>query len=116
AASDKFPSMSAPNPSYHGAVLTDALAPIGPIAFIIGCRVLGLRDLGPAMAPMKAFLTLTGTETLALRMERHCSNALALAKWLEAHPKVSWVAYARREDDPYYALARRSVGGKVGSD
>ena len=80
AASDKYPSLSAPNPSYHGAVLTDALAPVGPIAFIIGCRVLGLRDLGPSMAPMNAFLALTGMETLALRMERHCSNALEIGR------------------------------------
>ncbi|HWK41719.1 MAG TPA: O-acetylhomoserine aminocarboxypropyltransferase [Croceibacterium sp.] len=115
AASDKFPTMSAPNASYHGAVLTDALAPVGPIAFIIACRVLGLRDLGPAMAPMNAFLTLTGMETLALRMERHCSNALALAKWLKAHPKVSWVSYAGLEGDPYYALAQQYLGGKGGS-
>ena len=115
AASDKFPSLSQPNPSYHGAVLTDALAPIGPIAFIIGCRVLGLRDLGPAMAPMNAFLTITGMETLALRMERHCSNALALAKWLKGHPKVSWVSYAGLEDDSYYPLAQRYLGGKGGS-
>ncbi len=100
AASDKFPSLTRPNPSYHGAVLTDALAPIGPIAFIIGCRVLGLRDLGPALAPMNAFLTLTGMETLALRMERHCSNALHLAKWLQAHPKVEWVRYAGLPEDP----------------
>jgi O-acetylhomoserine (thiol)-lyase len=115
AASDKFPSMSAPNASYHGAVLTDALAPIGPIAFIIACRVLGLRDLGPALAPMNAFLALTGMETLALRMERHCSNALALAKWLKAHPKVSWVSYAGLEDDPYHSLAQRYLDGKGGS-
>ena len=115
ATSDKFPSMSAPNASYHGAVLTDALAPIGPIAFIIACRVLGLRDLGPALAPMNAFLALTGMETLALRMERHCSNALALAKWLKAHPKVSWVSYAGLEDDPYHALAQRYLDGKGGS-
>src|SRR5690606_28463332 len=85
------------------------------IAFIIGCRVLGLRDLGPAMAPMNAFLTITGMETLALRMERHCSNALALAKWLKGHPKVSWVSYAGLEDDSYYPLAQRYRGGKGGS-
>ncbi len=115
AASDKFPSLAAPNPSYHDAVLTDALAPIGPIAFIIGCRVLGLRDLGPAMAPMNAFLTLTGVETLSLRMERHCSNALALAEWLKAHPKVSWVSYAGLSDDPYNALAKQYLGGKGGA-
>lgn len=115
AASDKFPSLTAPNPSYHGAVLTDALAPVGPIAFIIGCRVLGLRDLGPAMAPMNAFLTLTGMETLALRMERHCANALHLAQWLQAHPKVAWVSYAGLPEDPYHKLARQYLGGKGGA-
>ena len=115
AASDKFPALSAPNASYHGAVLTDALAPIGPIAFIIGCRVLGLRDLGPAMAPMNAFLTLTGMETLGLRMERHCSNALALAEWLSAHSKVAWVSYAGMAGDTYNALAQQYLGGKGGA-
>ena len=115
AASDKFPSLSAPNPSYHGAVLTDALAPIGPIAFIIGCRVLGLRDFGPAMAPMNAFLALTGMETLALRMERHCDNAIALARWLREHPKVSWVSYAALHDNPYHQLAHKYLGGKGGA-
>ncbi len=114
-ASDKFPSLSAPNPSYHGVVLNDALAPVGPIAFIIGCRVLGLRDLGPALAPMNAFLALTGMETLSLRMERHCANALALAQWLRAHPKVAWVSYAGLEDDRYYPLARKYLGGKGGA-
>ncbi len=115
AASDKFPSLSQPNPSYHGAVLSDALAPVGPIAFIIGCRVLGLRDLGPALAPFNAFLTLTGMETLALRMERHCANALHVAQWLQAHPKVSWVRYAGLPEDPYHQLAQRYLGGKGGA-
>lgn len=115
AASDKFPSLTLPNPSYHGAVLTEALKPVGPIAFIIGCRVLGLRDLGPAMAPMNAFLTLTGMETLALRMERHCSNALHLAQWLQAHPKVAWVSYAGLPEDPYHQLAKQYLGGKGGA-
>jgi len=115
AASDKFPSLSQPSPSYHGAVLTDALAPIGPIAFIIGCRVLGLRDFGPAMAPFNAFLALTGMETLSLRMERHCDNALALAKWLQAHPKVEWVSYAGLEGDRYNALCKQYLGGKGGA-
>jgi O-acetylhomoserine (thiol)-lyase len=115
AASDKFPTLTQPNPSYHGAVLTEALAPIGPIAFIIACRVLGLRDLGPALAPMNAFLTLTGMETLALRMERHCANALHLAQWLQAHPKVAWVNYAGLPEDPYHQLAKRYLGGKGGA-
>ncbi|CAM4234240.1 O-acetylhomoserine aminocarboxypropyltransferase [Novosphingobium lubricantis] len=115
AASDKFPSLTQPNPSYHGAILTEALKPVGPIAFIIGCRVLGLRDLGPSMAPMNAFLTLTGMETLALRVERHCANALHLAQWLRSHPKVAWVSYAGLPEDPYHQLARQYLGGKGGA-
>ena len=114
-ASDKFLSLTQPNGSYHGAVLADALEPIGPIAFITACRVLGLRDLGPAMAPMNAFLALTGMETLALRMERHCSNALAVAQWLQDHPKVAWVSYAGLESDRYKSLADRYIGGKGGA-
>ncbi|UOR07937.1 O-acetylhomoserine aminocarboxypropyltransferase [Qipengyuania flava] len=114
-ASDKFPSLTQPNGSYHGAVLADALEPIGPIAFITACRVLGLRDLGPAMAPMNAFLALTGMETLALRMERHCSNALGVAQWLQDHPKVAWVSYAGLEGDKYKSLADRYIGGKGGA-
>ena len=114
-ASDKFPSLTQPNGSYHGAVLADALEPIGPIAFITACRVLGLRDLGPAMAPMNAFLALTGMETLALRMERHCSNALTVAQWLQDHPKVEWVSYAGLEGDKYKSLADRYIGGKGGA-
>jgi len=111
-ASDKFPEMTQPNASYHGAVLSDA---VGEMAFIIACRVLALRDLGPAMAPMNAFLTLTGMETLALRMERHCSNALALAQWLQGHDKVAWVGYAGLQDSPYNELAKKYLGGQGGA-
>lgn len=112
---DKFPSLTKPNGSYHGAVLVDALEPVGPIAFIIGCRVLGLRDLGPAMAPMNAFLALTGMETLQLRMERHCANAQALAEWLREQEEVAWVSYAGLPDDPYNPLARKYLGGRGGA-
>ncbi|MCK0100446.1 O-acetylhomoserine aminocarboxypropyltransferase [Qipengyuania sp. S6317L1] len=112
---DKFPSLTKPNGSYHGAVLVDALEPIGPIAFITACRVLGLRDLGPAMAPMNAFLALTGMETLHLRMERHCANAHALAEWLEMQDAVEWVSYAGLPDNPYNANARKYLGGKGGA-
>ena len=112
---DKFPSLTKPNGSYHGAVLTDALEPIGPIAFIIGCRVLGMRDLGPAMAPMNAFLALTGMETLHLRMEKHCANALELAKWLTEQDQVAWVNYAGLRDNPYHELAHKYLGGCAGS-
>ncbi|KLI64979.1 O-acetylhomoserine aminocarboxypropyltransferase [Aurantiacibacter marinus] len=111
----KFPSLTEPNGSYHGAVLVDALEPIGPIAFIIACRVLGLRDLGPAMAPQNAFLALTGMETLALRMERHCDNALSVAKWLESHEKIAWVSYAGLPDNAYKPLADKYLGGKGGA-
>ncbi|WP_120075342.1 O-acetylhomoserine aminocarboxypropyltransferase [Aurantiacibacter odishensis] len=112
---DKFPSLTQPNGSYHGAVLVDALEPIGPLAFIVACRVLGLRDLGPAMAPQNAWLALTGMETLALRMERHCENALAVAKWLEAHEKIEWVNYAGLDDNKYKPLADKYLGGKGGA-
>ncbi|WEK43794.1 MAG: O-acetylhomoserine aminocarboxypropyltransferase [Candidatus Sphingomonas colombiensis] len=108
----KYPYLSQPNESYHGKVFTEAF---GNAAFILACRALGLRDLGPALAPMNAFLALTGMETLALRMERHCANALALAEWLSNHPKVAWVSYAGLPGDHYHALAQRYLGGKGGA-
>jgi O-acetylhomoserine (thiol)-lyase len=103
AASDKFGYLSQPNPSYHGKVFTEAF---GNMAFVLACRALSLRDLGPALSPFNAFMILTGIETLPLRMERHCANALQVAKWLKQHPKVAWVSYAGLEDDPYYAKAQ----------
>ena len=112
---DKFASLTRPNGSYHGAVLVDALEPVGPIAFIIACRVLGLRDLGPALAPMNAFLALTGMETLHLRMDRHCDNALDLAEWLKEHEKVAWVSYAGLRDSDYHSLANKYLGGRGGA-
>lgn len=111
----KFPSLTQPSDSYHGVVLVDALEPIGPIAFITACRVLGLRDLGPAMAPQNAWLALTGMETLALRMQRHCANALKVAKWLERNEKVEWVSYAGLETSPYKRLADKYLNGKGGA-
>jgi O-acetylhomoserine (thiol)-lyase len=112
AASGKFPYLSEPNASYHGKRFTEAF---GNLAFILACRALGLRDLGPALAPQNAFLVLTGIETLHLRMERHCANALALAQWLKHHPKIAWVSYAGLPDDPYHGLAQRYLGGKGGA-
>jgi O-acetylhomoserine (thiol)-lyase len=108
----KFPTLSEPNASYHGLTFTEAF---GNIAFILAARTLGLRDLGPALAPMNAFLALTGMETLALRMDRHCDNAVQLAKWLKAHPKISWVSYAGLPDSPYHDLANKYLGGRGGS-
>jgi O-acetylhomoserine (thiol)-lyase len=112
AAGGKYPYLSRPNASYHGKVFTEAF---GNLAFILACRALGLRDLGMALGPQNAFYTLTGMETLALRMERHCDNALKLAGWLQNHPKVSWVSYAGLPDSPYHALALKYLGGKGGA-
>lgn len=112
AASDKFPALSEPNDSYHGMVMSQAF---GPIAFILACRTLGLRDLGPALAPMNAFLILNGIETLALRMERHCENAMKVAQWLQGHDQVAWVSYAGLPDDAYYDLAQKYLPKGAGA-
>ena len=102
--SGRYPLLSEPNGSYHGLKLHETF---GNIAFAIAARVLGLRDLGPSIAPLNAFLILTGMETLGLRMQRHCENALKVAQWLKTHPNVSWVNYASLPDDKYHALAQR---------
>ena len=110
--SGKYPTLSEPCPSYHGMKLWETF---GDMAYAIACRVLGLRDLGPALSPMNAFLVLTGIETLPLRMQRHCDNALAVAQWLEKHPKISWVSYAGLEGDPSYGLHRTYCPKGAGS-
>ena len=110
--SEKFAFLNQPNASYHGKVFTDAF---GEMAFILAARALSLRDLGPALAPFNAFQILTGMETLALRMERHCSNALMLATWLQGHEAVSWVSYAGLPDSDYHALAQKYLGGHGGA-
>ncbi|PTM98862.1 O-acetylhomoserine aminocarboxypropyltransferase [Mycoplana dimorpha] len=102
--SGKYPTLSEPRPEYAGVVLHQTF---GNFAFAIACRVLGLRDLGPAISPFNAFQILTGIETLPLRMQRHCDNALAVAKWLKTHDKVSWVNYSGLESDPNHALQTR---------
>ena len=103
-ASNKFPTLSQPRSEYGGVVLHQAF---GNFAFAIACRVLGLRDLGPAIAPFNAFLIQTGIETLPLRMQKHCDNALTVARWLKTSDKVSWVNYAGLEDNPNHALQQR---------
>ncbi len=108
----KYPALSEPNPSYHGKIFTEAF---GPAAYIVACRAIGLRDLGPALSPFNAFLILTGIETLALRMERHCANALKVAQWLQQQPQVSWVSYAGLDGDPYKALADRYLPKGAGA-
>ncbi len=102
--SGRYPTLSAPCPSYHGITMAETF---GDFAFAIACRVLGLRDLGPAISPFNAFLILTGIETLPLRMQRHCDNALQVAEWLSAHDKVAWVNYAGLKDNEFHALAER---------
>ncbi|MCX5854905.1 MAG: aminotransferase class I/II-fold pyridoxal phosphate-dependent enzyme, partial [Deltaproteobacteria bacterium] len=96
----KFPLIAEPDPSYHGLNFVEALKPMGNIAYIIKARVTLLRDLGPALSPFNAFLFLQGLETLHLRMPRHCENALAVAGYLEKHPKVSWVNYPGLKSSP----------------
>ena len=96
----KFPLIAAPDPSYHGINFVEALKPLGNIAYIIKARVTLLRDIGPAISPFNSFLFLQGLETLHLRLPRHSENALAVAKHLKKHPKVSWVNYPGLEDSP----------------
>ena len=103
-ASGRYPLLSEPNASYHGMKLHETF---GGIAFAIACRVLGLRDLGPSIAPLNAFLILTGMETLALRMQKHCDNALAVATWLSKNTNVAWVNYAGLPGDKHHALAKK---------
>ena len=103
-ANGKFPEFTEPFASYHGAVLADLA---GPAAFITKARLEGLRDQGAALSPFNAFLILQGIETLHLRLERHGENALALAQWLQAHPKVAWVNYPGLKDSEHHATAAR---------
>jgi len=103
-ASGKFPGLTNPDPSYHGVVYTDA---VGPVAYIIKMRVQLLRDMGAAIAPFNSFLLLQGLETLHLRMERHSSNALAAAQFLEGHEAVEWVNYPGLPSHPSYDLAQK---------
>ncbi|GAB4188175.1 MAG: hypothetical protein OHK0024_28610 [Thalassobaculales bacterium] len=111
-ANGKFPSLSAPEPAYHGLTFTETF---GDLAYTIHGHAMGLRDLGAAMAPMNAFLTIAGIETLPLRMERHVANARAVAEHLAAHPAVAWVSYAGLPGNPYKALAEKYLPKGPGS-
>jgi O-acetylhomoserine (thiol)-lyase len=112
ASKKKYPALQDPNPSYNGMRMAETF---GNFAFAIACRVLGLRDLGPAIAPFNAFLILTGIETLPLRMAKHCENALAVAAYLAQHPDVAWVNYAGLPANPYHALAKKICPKGAGS-
>ncbi len=109
---ERFPVFSQPEPSYHGVVYTETF---GAAAFIARARTVPLRNTGSALSPMNAFLLLQGLETLALRMERHVENALAVAHYLQDHPKVAWVSYAGLPNHPHHALAQKYMGGKPSS-
>jgi O-acetylhomoserine (thiol)-lyase len=102
----RYPMLSEPRPEYSGMVLGETF---GNFAFAITCRVLGLRDLGPALSPFNAFLIINGIETLPLRMQRHSDNALAVAQWLAKRPEVAWVSYPGLAGDKYNALAKKYV-------
>lgn len=115
----KFPILTEPCPAYHDMVFSEVFGKDGPVAemfgtkgktgisFVIAARALGLRDMGPCMAPMNAFLINTGMETLVLRMKQHCSNAVKVAEWLEKHDKVESVSYAGLASSPYAELAKK---------
>ena len=109
--SERFPGLTAPDPAYHGVVWTNAA---GPAAYIIRARTVLLRNTGAAIAPLNSFLILQGIETLHLRMERHCSNALAVAQFLEGHDKVEWVNYPGLESSPSHEIAKRVLKGGFG--
>ncbi len=107
---ERFKRLNEPDVSYHGVVYTEAL---GAAAYIGRVRVVPLRNMGAALSPFNAWLTLQGIETLPLRMDRICDNTLALAKFLQSHDKVEWVRYAGLPDHPDHALAQRQMGGKA---
>ncbi len=111
----KFPLIADPDPSYHGLNFVEAMKPLGNIAYIIKARLTLLRDLGPCLSPFNAFLFLQGLETIHLRMPRHAENALAVATWLERHPKVAWVNYPGLASSPEKTRADRYLPGGAGA-
>ncbi len=109
---ERFPMLNEPDVSYHGVVYTDAL---GPAAYIGRARVVPLRNMGSAISPFNSFLILQGIETLPVRMDRHCENALVVANYLKDHPKVEWVRYAGLADSPDYGLVQKYMDGAKAS-
>jgi O-acetylhomoserine (thiol)-lyase len=111
AGSPRFPELVEPDPTYHGVRYVESF---GSAAYIVKLRVQLLRDLGPALSPFNAFLFLQGLETLPLRITRHCENALAVARWLESHPAVTWVSYPGLASHPSHGNATRYLRGGFG--
>ncbi len=109
---ERFPMLNTPEPSYHGVVYTEAF---GPAAYIARVRTVALRNTGSALSAMSAFQILQGLETLSLRMERHCENAMIVAEYLEKHPLVDWVQYGGLKSSEYHPLAKKYCGGKPAS-
>lgn len=112
---EKWPEFTQPDPSYHGMVFSEALKPLGNISYIVHIRTHWLRDTGGCMSPFAAFLFLLGVETLHLRMERHSTNALKAANWLNAHPAVAWVNYPGLPDHPDHANAKKYLKNGFGA-
>jgi O-acetylhomoserine (thiol)-lyase len=112
---DRWPEFCSPSPSYHGAIFEEALRPVGNIAYIMHIRTHWLRDTGGAMSPFGSFLTLMGLETLHLRMERHCENALEVAQFLEAQEDVEWVNYPGLPSHSHHASAERYLPKGAGA-
>jgi O-acetylhomoserine (thiol)-lyase len=108
----RYPALTTPNAAYHGTIFAEKF---GPLAYTVYGHAVGLRDFGPAMAPMTAFLTLTGCETLCLRMERQSRNAAALASWLEARDDVAWVSHPALPSSPCHDLARKYLPAGAGA-
>lgn len=107
---ERFPMLNEPDPSYHGVVYTEAA---GEAAYITRCRVVPLRNTGAALSAMSAFMIMQGLETLGLRMDRHCENALKVAQYLEGHEQVEWVNYAGLPSSPYYDVCQKMLGGRA---
>jgi O-acetylhomoserine (thiol)-lyase len=110
----KFTLYNEPDPSYHGIRYAHDLGDLNPVAFILRMRLVPLRNLGACLSPDNAWIFLQGLETLPLRMERHCENALKVAQYLKSHSRVEWVRYPGLEDDPTYPVARKYLKNGFG--
>lgn len=106
----RYTMLNEPDPSYHGVVYTEAL---GEAAYIGRCRTVPLRNTGAALSPLNSFLIMQGLETLGLRMDRHCDNALQVAQYLKAHPQIDWVNYAALPTSPHYELCQKIMNGRA---